>query len=144
MYLNLNVTYLAPLSTKYKPAKIICTYISAVSLMFVFSYNLNVIFTQDADIVPIHVCMVTAMKIHSNLVREYQQRFRHRHLPHHLVFGKYFWVLPEIGNPAPAKTIRPHSVNIQQEEAVINAVINSPLISTRRIAHNLHITQNLV
>lgn len=77
-------------------------------------------------------------------VREYQERFPHRHLPHHSVYPESFRRLRETGNPAPAKAIRPHEVNVEHEEAVVNAVIDNPSISTRRIAHNLHVSQNFV
>lgn len=75
-------------------------------------------------------------------VREYQERFPHRHLPYRQVFSNSFRRLRETGNPAPAAAIRPHAVQVELEEAVIDAATDNPAISTRRIGHNLHVSQN--
>jgi hypothetical protein len=75
--------------------------------------------------------------------REYHRRFPHRHQPVHTVFSASFRRLREKGNPAP-QHIRPHQINVLNEENVIDCVQNDPSISTRHIANQLQVSQNVV
>ena len=74
--------------------------------------------------------------------REYQRRYPDRHQPAHTVFSASFRRLREAGNPAPQKAIRPTEVNVADEENVIDAVVDNPSISVRRISTNVHVTPN--
>lgn len=74
--------------------------------------------------------------------REYRRRYPNRHQPAHTVFSASFRRLREAGNPAPKKAIRPTEVNVQDEENVIDAALDNPSISVRRISSNVHVSPN--
>lgn len=76
--------------------------------------------------------------------REYHLRFPGRRQPNHKTFAKAFQRLRETGTPVPRKIGGPQQVNVQDEEDVIDAVIDDPTASTRRIAMNLELSQNFV
>lgn len=76
--------------------------------------------------------------------REYRIRFPERRQPAHSVFSTSFRRLRMTGNAAPQKSIRPHEVNVQDEENIIEAVMENPAISTRRVSRNLGLSQSFV
>lgn len=76
--------------------------------------------------------------------REYLRRFPNRHHPAHTVFSASFRRLRETGNPAPPHSVRPHEVNVQNEELVVDSVLDDPSISTRRIGSRLQLSQSFV
>lgn len=75
--------------------------------------------------------------------REYGRRFPNRHQPARSVFSASFRRLRETGHPAP-RHVRPHEINVQNEENVVDAILENPSLSTRRLANQLQLSQNFV
>jgi hypothetical protein len=95
---------------------------------------------EIADIVFIYgFCNGNALKA----TREYRRRFPNRRIPTHTVFTSTFRRLGEAGiSRAVGAGATPRENVVDVEEAVIDAVLDSPTISTRRIALQLGISQN--
>lgn len=64
-------------------------------------------------------------------------------MPARSVFSASSRRLRETGHPAP-RHVRPHEINVQNEENVVDAILENPSLSTRRLANQLQLSQNFV
>lgn len=78
--------------------------------------------------------------------REYQRRFPNRRQPSVKLFARTFQRLRETGTTAIKNYggVHPNANNVDNEINIIDAVLDNPRISTRRIAAQLNLSQSMI